>query len=303
MADTALVLVATGKLYHQYINPMLKSAYEYFIPHNVFVWTDCTDPLAIWGDGRIIPWKPQGFPFTTLLRYHTFLTQREQLEKFKYIFYADVDAYFADFVKPEDVLADGISATLHAGFWKSIPEAFPLEKNPVSAAFVKHARNYFAGGFVGGTSREFLEMCEMIKKSIDADQKKGIMAIWHDESHLNRYLMDNPPAKILGPEFCCPDGFLGDVKPKIRLIDKPTRTECVRCGKPVYHQELCEQHFKTCSYYGCDRPTLRGGICGYHHGYVQFRTKGPDSHLKWCTWIVADRLEKIGMGEIIHDNN
>jgi histo-blood group ABO system transferase len=304
MRDTALVLIATGKLYWQYISPMLKSAYEYFIPHDAFVWTDCPDALAVCGEGLIIPWEPQGFPFTTLLRYHTFLTQRERLEKYKYIFYVDVDAYFSDYVAPEEVLADGISATLHAGFYGKDPDTFPLEKHPKSAAYVDKAKNYFAGGFVGGTSKAFLEMCEGIRQTVNIDTENKMLALWHDESHLNRYLVDHPPAKILGPEFCCPDFFLDRLKPKIRLIQKAKRTVCLRCGGSVYQGgELCEYHSTHCYYPECTRVALRGGICGSHHGYVQLRTKGPDSHLKWCTWSVAERLEKIGMGEIIRDNN
>ena len=47
-------------------------------------------------------------------------------------------------------------------------------------------------------------MCESLSKNIDVDNDNGITAIWHDESHMNRYFIDNPPTKILGVEYCTP---------------------------------------------------------------------------------------------------
>ena len=303
MADTALVLIATGKLYWQYLNPMLESAHKYFIPHDAIVWTDYKGPIVVSDGGCIIPWTAQGFPYTTLFRYHTFLTERKRLEKYKHIFYVDVDAFFSDYVKPEEILTDGITATLHAGYYKNPPTNFPLEKNQKSAAYLETCRNYFAGGFVGGSSKDFLNICEAIQKGVDADRKINHMAIWHDESHLNRHLYDHPPAKILGPEFCYSPGLLNILKPKITLIEKPARTQCLYCEEPAVKWNLCKKHSERCIHAGCTQPILRSGICGHHLGCVQLRTSGRDSHIKWCTWPVAERLEKIGMGAIIRDND
>ena len=43
-----------------------------------------------------------------------------------------------------------------------------------------------------------------LKKNIDDDLDKGIVAVWHDESHLNRYILKKNP-KLLGLEYLCPD--------------------------------------------------------------------------------------------------
>jgi len=34
------------------------------------------------------------------------------------------------------------------------------------------------------------------------------MALWHDESHWNRYLLDHPPSKIVTPAYVFPETCL-----------------------------------------------------------------------------------------------
>jgi hypothetical protein len=42
-----------------------------------------------------------------------------------------------------------------------------------------------------------LSLAKVISRNIDFDNANGFIATWHDESHLNRYLYDHPPAKEL----------------------------------------------------------------------------------------------------------
>ena len=39
---------------------------------------------------------------------------------------------------------------------------------------------------------------------IDVDDKNGVMAVWHDESHWNRQLKQFPPTLVLDPRYCYP---------------------------------------------------------------------------------------------------
>ena len=61
---------------------------------------------------------------------------------------------------------------------------------------------YLVGGFNGGSSVGFLKMSHILADRIKDDLYRGIIAIWHDESHINRYFVDNPPTRILDPSYC-----------------------------------------------------------------------------------------------------
>ena len=54
---------------------------------------------------------------------------------------------------------------------------------------------------------------------IDDDASRGITAIWHDESHWNRYLIDHPPEVALPPTYCCPESWSMAGR-KILALDK-----------------------------------------------------------------------------------
>jgi hypothetical protein len=78
-------------------------------------------------------------------------------------------------------------------------------------------------------------MAKELAKDIKVDDERGVMAVWHDESHLNRYLATHPPAKVLGPEYCYPENAgdyyknkwsaagLEEVQPKLLALTKGPR--------------------------------------------------------------------------------
>jgi histo-blood group ABO system transferase len=88
---------------------------------------------------------------------------------------------------------------------------------------VGEGKHYFAGGFNGGKTEKFIEMSEVIAGRVNKDMENGIIAVWHDESHMNRYLIDNPPTTILNPSYCFAEEFIGTeypFDPKIIALKK-----------------------------------------------------------------------------------
>jgi histo-blood group ABO system transferase len=195
---TALVVIATGEIYWRYAEAVIASACRFFVSHDVFLFTDRPTAFDV---KKQIGVPPLRFPDATLMRYHMVSGEREDLSKYENIFYCDADMLFVAPVG-EEIFSSGITATEHPGC-VGLPGDPETRKS--STAYVERVRTYFCGGFQGGASGPFLHMADVISRNVDADTQNGVLAKWHDESHLNRYLYDNPPTKILTPSYCWPD--------------------------------------------------------------------------------------------------
>ena len=53
---------------------------------------------------------------------------------------------------------------------------------------------------------------------IDSDLKKNIIAVWHDETHWNKYLSETLPSKILTPSYCYPETGYEHLKMAKKII-------------------------------------------------------------------------------------
>lgn len=140
-----------------------------------------------------------------MMRFKVYAQAAEYFKDMDYLFATDADMLFVDEVGDE-ILGDRV-ATRHPGY--SLPEhrREDYDRNPLSLACVKPGEGeyYFAGGFFGGSKDEFLKMISICSDRIDQDLAHGVMPKWHDESHLNRYFINNPPLVILSPSYCYPE--------------------------------------------------------------------------------------------------
>jgi len=216
---TALLLIATGAKYHKYVEPLLKSADEFFISHTPFLWTNSRTKFV----NQQFELEDKGHPNTTLYRYHTFYRHADILLGYDQLFYCDIDMLFASPIDEVEIFSQGITATLHPGFvsarWDRNGDYIstrgtPERNNRESMAYLPHKADnkYFCGGFNGGDARAYLAMADTIRQNIDRDKLNfGLeyAPIWHDESYLNNYLYYNPPARILTPSFCFPEDYDG----------------------------------------------------------------------------------------------
>lgn len=212
-----IIILATAK-YIKFIPDICESIRKYFMTDHdvtIFVLTDAKQEVP----GVVqCPVEHHKWPLSTLLRYHKALQYVDQLEKMDYIFQCDADMLFVAPVGNE-ILSD-LTATIHPGFWNKPLSKYPYEKNPASKAFVKQGKKYYAGGFVGGTSANYIKMAKEISANIDEDTKNNLIAIWHDESHLQAYLIKTPPSIELTPSYCYPESWQMPFPKKLLALDK-----------------------------------------------------------------------------------
>lgn len=197
-----LCMMATGR-YDGYAQKLIESARKYFLTnHDVtyFVFTDGKVKEA--PDVVQIYQKRLGWPHDTLMRFAAYGQHKTELATMDYIFATDADMLFVAPV--EDKILSKRVATQHPGY---VGRRGTYETNNKSTAYVAswEGKYYFAGGFYGAERNEFFRMMDYLTEKIETDLKKNFIAVWHDESHLNRYFIDHKPTVILAPTYCCPE--------------------------------------------------------------------------------------------------
>ena len=220
-----ILTIATNK-YIQFVERLLDNIEENFLNGHDIQCLLFTDHEVETSDNVTVsqidhePW-----PMPTLKRYNYFIKEKEFISQFDYCFYFDVDMGLVDKVGDE-VLSD-LVATMHPYQTFYPKEQRSYDRNSKSLAYVslgEEGDNYYAGGFNGGTTKRFLEMSEVLSERVSKDLENKVVALWHDESHMNRYLINNPPTLSLTPSYCFAEEQMGNLdypyEPKIIALKK-----------------------------------------------------------------------------------
>jgi histo-blood group ABO system transferase len=206
--------IATNK-YIQFVEQLLNSVEENFLNgHEISALVFTNHEIEeISENVKISQIDHEPWPIPTLKRYHYFLKEKEYISQFDYCFYMDVDMRIVDKVG-EEVFGD-LVATQHPGMYFKSPDECTYERREQSTAYVPYGEGkmYYAGGFNGGKPEHFLKMSETIVENVEKDFENNLIAVWHDESHMNRYLINNPPTLELTPSYCYPEGATQDGSP------------------------------------------------------------------------------------------
>ena len=215
----AILYIATGR-YVVYWEEFYKTAQKHFLPdctRKFILFTDRPTEIQCGADVEIVPIEHLGWPYITLLRYRVFLQHRHLWNDADYVFFLNANDRFLHritrWILPDDTNG-GLVAAVHRGSEKKHPDRYSYERRAESRACIPlgQGSHYFAGGFNGGTSAAYEKMCTTINEWIEDDLSRDIIARWHDESHLNRYLVDSP-VKVL------PDTFVHDEN-KVRWYNR-----------------------------------------------------------------------------------
>lgn len=79
---------------------------------------------------------------------------------------------------------------------------------------------YFAGGIAGGRTNDYLKMCTILYRYTSSDLQKNIIALWHDESYLNKFALEHTDIKILPPYFSKVENEYWKHTAKLMFYDK-----------------------------------------------------------------------------------
>jgi len=197
-----LLTVATGK-YINFISPLIESAKKFFCKnHEVYFFVFTDQSVAPVENVIILHHKKLGWPYDTMMRVQAYNKYKVLYGAFDYLFACDADMLFVNEVGDE-ILSTRVG-TRHPGFFHK-RGSYEVRKSSAAYVPAQEGEYYFAGGFYGGKRDVFIDINRSILEMIERDKKKNLIAVWHDESYLNRYFIDHPPTKILAPDYCFPD--------------------------------------------------------------------------------------------------
>ncbi len=222
----AIVYICTGE-YVVFWHDFYESFEKYFLPGHkkaYFVFTDAADIYDSDKDNvNLIYQENLEWPGNTLFRYRIFLTQRKNLIKYDYVFFMNANVQCVDTIG-EEFLPDkeNMLFVRHPGYYNVPNFLFPYDRNKKSTAYIPYFKGdaYICGGINGGRSEYFIRMCEDINRATDEDYDRGIIARWHDESQINKFLLSQDTFKILNPGYCYPEGENLPYKPYLIVRDK-----------------------------------------------------------------------------------
>lgn len=216
------LVIATNK-YIRFVKPLVDSINKYFLvdyDKTIFCFTDQMD-YELQDNVIKVYQEHMNWPLPTLKRYEIFYRNAKEYSDIDILYYLDADMLINSTIGTE-ILPDerGLVAVVHPGYLKDKIQTY--ERNPLSNAYVNNNHYvYHCGGVQGGIKSKYIAVCKTLMININDDMSKGIIAVWHDESHWNCYLINNPTSyKELDSSYCYPESWQLNIPRRILALDK-----------------------------------------------------------------------------------
>lgn len=257
-----IISVAIGEMYADYWQALAKSVDEHwsaFLDVKMFVLTDQPRLLsqADLGLERIsyeaFPVESFGWPEATLLRFEL-MEQYGNVIGGEFVLYLDADMRVHS-LPDQKLFADtkeyGAVMVQHPGYyrprrlhqllafyasspWRVIADLRKIlvegglgewETRPRSSAFTprKLRKEYLCGGAWIATRESMLRLVSKLAIEIRNDSENGIIARWHDESHLNA-LHAREPFRTVPPRYCF-SNKIGNLRGIVAIIEAVEKGE------------------------------------------------------------------------------
>lgn len=237
-SSVALTVFAVGRYLDAYLGTFLNSSEQHFmlgLPVTYYIFTDTPEnvPAISLGPQRSIKSikvdRHSRWQDVSMMRMKSIsdIIESEIRHHFTHVFCLDVDQQFVGRFGSE-ALGDSV-ALLHAYYYRLPKNMYTYDHNPSSKAYMETGDFYYHAAVFGGTWENVKAISEACFQSIMEDKENGVEALWHDESHLNKYFWLHKPSRILSPEYCFDDriGHTTDIRVK-RLLWAPKDYEHLR---------------------------------------------------------------------------
>jgi hypothetical protein len=209
----AVILVATGRAYRHFLNPLIPQVQRLFTRHrkHIFLVSDLAEHSEA---DELLQVEHLPVPLPSLLRYHWICRLRSRLIRYNYVYYLDVDT---EILQPlGDEILRPLVAVQHWAWARPQTRAVTdFEARRESSAYIEpsKASGYYNGTFQGGDAGHFLNAARVVRDWINDDLtnrgkgRGGMIAAWYDESYWNRFVNEHLDRfSVLGPQYAANPG-------------------------------------------------------------------------------------------------
>lgn len=229
----AVIFIGTGK-YLNFLPKYWEKVESNFLPDvekTIFAFTD-GELSDVPGNIIVVKQEHLEWPFITLLRFGIINKMKEELLKYDQLVFMDADTVVYDTVTVEEFFSDkpffGVHHPCHfLGFppHNKLPGAFETDARSQGSIDLDQysPKVYYQGCLWGGKIPEVFELIDLIDQRTQVDIKNDTIPVWHDESHINRFFIENEDrVHLLGPEYAYPEVFESSCTfdPKIVHLEK-----------------------------------------------------------------------------------
>lgn len=291
-----IIYLATGD-YHKFWKDFYITCEQYFcmdIEKGNEIFTDTPEEFEIINDINVCIHKINdlGWIVNTSYKSKYICNIREKLVKYDYVFYINSNFLFTAPIYVKEVLPDAsdnyLTALSFDHYLQVDVKNYPYDRQLDSLAYVPigQGKRYVQGGFYEGRTREMLLFSDWFSEAIAQDFNRIIVAYFHDESYINRYMLDKKP-KVLNDEYALQHiwPYHGSHKAVVRNEEEMLGTHVLGRLKEVYANAslsfLLDDHL-------CFHPggivNLYGGLGNQMFGYAFcLYMQKQDSKRRWWT--------------------
>lgn len=230
--NVAIAFIGTGK-YLNFLPKYYENIHKNFLPNTnktFLVFTDGEGDFP--EDVKVFKQEHLDWPYITLKRFEILKKAETEIVKNDWFVFLDADTLVVDTVLESEFFDNSKSffGVHHPCHYLQMPphDKFPgaFEINSSSNSHVTPNDDtsvYYQGCLWGGKVPEVMQIIDELENKVNEDLENDVIAIWHDESHLNKFFIQNKDkVNTLGSEFAYPELFDSycNFEPKIVHLKK-----------------------------------------------------------------------------------